>query len=140
MPLPISPTLTIPDEALELHFVRAAGPGGQNVNKVASAVQLRFNTAVSGLSAPVKARLVTLAGRRMTDEGVLVITAQRFRTQEQNRRDAYERLTELLEEALIVPKVRRATKPTRASKQRRLEHKQQHGKTKSLRRKPGIGD
>ena len=137
MPLPISANLIIPDDALELHFIRASGPGGQNVNKVASAVQLRFNAAACDALAPsVKARLRTLAGRRMTDEGVLVITAQRFRAQDQNRRDAYERLTQLLEQALVTPKVRRATKPTRASKQRRLQHKQQHAKTKRLRGKP----
>jgi len=139
MPLSISPALLIPDDALELRFIRASGPGGQNVNKVASAVQLRFNTAAcDALTPPVRARLKTLAGRRMTDDGVLVISAQRFRTQEHNKRDAYDRLTELLQQALIAPKTRRATKPTRASKQRRLEHKQQHGKTKRLRGKPGL--
>jgi ribosome-associated protein len=141
MPLSISPTVAIPDDALELRFIRASGPGGQNVNKVASAVQLRFNAAGCDALAPnVKARLTTLAGRRMSDEGVLVITAQRFRTQEQNKRDALERLTQLLQQALVTPKIRRATKPTRASKQRRLEHKQQHARTKRLRGKPLVSD
>ncbi len=124
-----------PDAALDIRFIRASGPGGQNVNKVASAVQLRCDLkAWPQLPERVRARLRTLAGRRLTDEDVIVISAQRFRTQEHNRRDAFERLDALVAEASIEPKVRRATKPTRASKERRLQGKQQRGRVKATRR------
>lgn len=131
-----APSLQPPDAALDIRFIRAGGPGGQNVNKVASAAQLRCDLkAWPQLPERIRARLRTLAGRRLTDEDVIVISAQRFRTQEHNRRDAFERLDELIAQASIEPKVRRATKPTRASKERRLQGKQQRGQVKNARGK-----
>jgi ribosome-associated protein len=134
MPLEVAPNVVIPDSDISLSFVRASGPGGQNVNKVASAVQMRFDLAgSSALSEPVKMRLRALAGRRLTDEGAILIIARNHRTQEQNRREAAERLTDLIQRALVPPKPRKKTKPTRASRERRLDTKTRQQRTKGLR-------
>jgi ribosome-associated protein len=135
MPLRVTPTLSIPDEAIDERFVRASGPGGQNVNKVATAVQLRFDPARVGLSEDVRDRLRAYAGSRMTDEGVLVIDARAHRTQSQNRDEARERLADLIRRALVRPKRRRKTKPSRAAQQRRVEVKKRRGEIKHARRR-----
>lgn len=136
MSLVVRPGLEIPDSDLEVAFIRSAGPGGQNVNKVASAVQLRFSLARnSTLRDDVKTRLRALAGQRLTDADEILIQARESRSQESNRRDAEGRLLELIRRALIVPKKRHATKPTRASKERRLDGKARSQKNKRLRGK-----
>ena len=129
--LEISPTLAIPDDELVERFVRSSGPGGQNVNKVATAVELRFDIAQSpSLPEPVRARLLARRDRRLTDEGVLVINAQRFRTQERNREDAKARLAAFVAAGLVAPKPRIATRPSRGSKERRLGAKRERGTIK----------
>lgn len=129
--LTITSRIAIEDAELEERFVRASGPGGQNVNKVSTAVELRFDVRASAvLPEPVRARLLARRDRRLTDEGVLVISAQRFRTQERNREDARERLLELIRAALVAPRKRVATKPTRASKERRLGAKKRRANVK----------
>ena len=132
--LHITPTLSIPDDELSCTFVRASGPGGQNVNKVSTAVQLRFDLRNShSLTEEVKTRLVRLAGNKITQDGVLLIEAKRHREQERNRIDAELRLATLIQKALVKPKKRWPTKPTTASKARRVESKKRKGKTKRLR-------
>lgn len=136
MVLEVTPNVTIPDTELSFAFVRASGPGGQNVNKVSSAVQLRFDMLGSTvLSDSVKSRLRALAGRRVTDDGAILIIARNQRSQEHNRREALERLAELIQRALVVPKTRKATKPTRASRERRLEGKSRQQQAKQRRNK-----
>jgi ribosome-associated protein len=140
MPLEVAAGISIPDEALSVSFVRGTGPGGQNVNKVATAAQLRLELARSGLSEEVKARLRELAGRRLSGEDTLQIVARTQRTQEHNRREALARLAELVRRALHVPKPRTKTRPTRASRERRLEHKAHQQRTKRLRGRPRFED
>jgi len=131
--LRISRDLAIDENDMEISFVRASGPGGQNVNKLSTAAQLRFNTRRITLAPDAQARLNRLAGQRMTKDGVIVIHAQRFRTQERNRADAIVRLLELLREAVTPPAPRRPTRPTLGSKQRRLEGKKRRSDVKAKR-------
>jgi ribosome-associated protein len=131
----INDRISIDEGEIEEQFIRSSGPGGQNVNKLATAVQLRFDLRHSpSLPEGVRARAERLAGRRLTNDGVLVISAQRYRTQERNRQDARERLVELIREAAVPPVLRRPTRPTRASRERRIEGKKRRGGIKHLRR------
>ena len=136
----VNAEIELDEREIQEDFVRASGPGGQNVNKVSTAVQLRFDVARSpSLPDPVRARLIALGGRRVTQDGVLIIEAERYRSQRRNRDDALERLIELIREACEVDKPRRPTRPTLASRKRRLDSKQRRGETKKLRtHKPGT--
>ena len=139
--LEIAPNLHIPENELNFSFIRADGPGGQNVNKVSSAVQLRFDVAASpSLAEDVKARLVKLAGKRMNQEGVLVIEAKRYRSQEKNREDAIERFRVLAGKATVEIKPRKKTKPTKASQARRLKGKKQRSEIKRSRSDRSFND
>ena len=141
MALQCTPQIAIDEAELEESFVRASGPGGQNVNKLSTAVQLRFDVRRSAsLPNAVAVRLMRLAGRRLTGDGVLVLLAQSHRTQERNRADARERLAAMVAEAAVPPVPRRATRPTLASKKRRLEAKSQRGSIKRMRGDRGEGD
>jgi ribosome-associated protein len=130
----VTPTISIDEREIEESFIRSSGPGGQNVNKLATAVQLRFDVRRSpALPDDVRARLERLAGRRLTRDGVLIITAQQYRTQERNRQDALDRLLEMIREAAVRPVPRRPTKPTAGSRKRRLEGKRRRSAIKGLR-------
>ena len=135
--MPANRVIEVPEQELEFRFILASGPGGQNVNKVATAVQLRFDVRASpSLPEPVRERLLQLAGNRVSKDGVLLITAKRHRTQERNRQDALERLQDLLRRASRAPKPRRKTRPSKAAREKRMQAKRQQSDKKRARRSP----